>query len=276
MPIETVRGLEIYYETYGDPSRPSLLIIPGLGDPAGKCAWQADALADAFHILVPDNRGAGRSSQPPPGYTTADMAADTAALLDALGIGRTHVFGFSLGGMVAQQLALARPELVDRLALGCTTAGGALAFSPDDRVTAAMVSPQSTGDRYRDYLAGAWVSCSPAFIEQNPDTLAQLAALSARFPQTAEGYAGQIQAALTHDVAERVGGLRPPVLVMHGDADQLIPLENGLALARAVPGAELILYPGAGHLFFIEAAEAVNRDLRRFFLTSGPAADGWR
>lgn len=266
-------GLTIHYETAGDPAHPPLLIIAGLGDPAGKCAWQAAELADEYFVITPDNRGAGRSDQPPPGYTTADMAGDTAALLDHLGVQAANVFGFSLGGMVAQQLALARPDLVGRLVLGCTTAGGALSVSPEDRVTEAMVNPRSTGDRYADYLAGAWVSCSPGFMVEQPDALQALAELSARFPQSPQGYAGQIQAALAHDVAGRIAHLRLPVLVMHGDADRLIPVENGLALARTIPGAKLILYPGAGHLFFVEQAAAANRDLREFFRSSGPAAE---
>lgn len=269
----TINGLTIYYETFGDPANPPLLIIPGLGDPTGKCAWQSADLAADYYVIVPDNRGAGRSDQPPPGYTVDDMATDAAALMDALGIRAANVFGFSLGGMVAQGLALNRPDLVARLALGCTTAGGALGFAPEDRVSETLVNPPTTGDRYRDYLAGAWVSCSPRFIDEQPATVEALAELSARFPQTSEGYAGQIQAALAHDVADRISSLRLPVLVMHGDADVLIPVENGLALARAIPGARLILYPGAGHLFFVEEAAAVNQDLRDFFGTSGPAAD---
>lgn len=265
MPIETLNDTAIYYETHGDPTNPPLLIIPGLGDTTGKCGWQLDTLPETFHVVTLDNRGAGRSAQPPPGYGTADMAGDAAALLDHLGLRAANVFGFSLGGMVAMQLALRRPDLVSRLALGCTTAGGALSFEPGDRVTDAITNPQTTGDRYRDYLAGIWMSCSSEFVAQNPETITALANLSAQFPPTPVGYGGQVMAALGHDVAAEVGRLAMPVLVMHGDADVLIPVENGLALARTIPGAQLILYPGAGHLFFVEEAPAVNRDLLRFF-----------
>ncbi len=266
MPTILINDIDIYYEDQGDPANPPLLIIPGLGDPTAKCVWQSDALADGFRVIVLDNRGAGRSSNPAPGYTTALMADDAAALLDHLGITASNVFGFSLGGMVALNLALRRPDLVRRLALGCTTAGGDLAFSPDDRVMTTMVNPLSTGDRYRDYLDGVWLSCSQSFVDENPETIDRLAEITVRFPQTPEGYVGQLQAVLSHDVAADVGTLDLPVLVMHGDADVLIPLENGLALARGIPGAELIIYPGAGHLFFLEEAEAVNQALQKFFL----------
>ena len=265
MPITHLNGVDIYYELHGEPDASPLLIIPGLTDATLKCGWQTEALADDFHVIVLDNRGAGRSTQPTPGYTVVDMAADAAALLEHLGLSQVNVFGFSLGGMIALNLAVRRPDLVGRLALGCTTAGGDLWYSPEDRVMANLVSPPTTGDRVQDYLNGVWMSCSNAFVEEHPETIQALMELGSRYPQTADGYAGQMQAVLAHDVVRDLAGLKMPVLVMHGDADLMIPLENGLALARAVPDAELILYPGAGHLFFIEEAAAVNEDLRAFF-----------
>lgn len=270
MPTVKLNDIAIYYETSGDPVAPPLMIIAGLGDTAGKCAWQSEPLAQQFYVITFDNRGVGRSAPLPPGYSTLAMAGDAAALLDHLSVRRANVFGFSLGGMIAQQLALTRPDLVGRLALGCTTAGGALWHPPDDLTSAALANPTSSGDAYQDYLAGTWMSFSPAFPAENPEIIRELAELSAHFPQDAGSYRGQIEAALSHDVAASISSLAMPVLVLHGELDRLIPLANGLDLARAIPGAELIVYPDAGHLFFIEQAETVNHDLEHFFLARGP------
>lgn len=265
MTITHVNGIDLYYETFGDPANPLLVIVPGLGDAVGKCSWQTADLARDYYLIVPELRGSGRSSTPTASYSTADMGADIAALLDSLGVSAADVFAFSLGGMAALHLALDRPDLVGRLALGCTTAGGELSFSPKDDVLLALFNPSGTGDRRADYLAGVWISCSPEFIDDNPEAVAELGDLATEVEQTADGYAGQLQAVQGHDVVGRLGTLDLPVLVMHGDADLMVPFENGRALAEAIPGAQLVRYAGAGHLFFVEQAEQVNADLRRFF-----------
>lgn len=266
MPTLTNRQPHIYYETLGDAAQPPLLIVAGISDYTAKCHWQASDLSDDFYVILFDNRGAGRSGTPQPGYTMDDMADDASAVLDALDIAAAHVFGFSMGGMIAQHFVLSHPQRVRRLVLGCTTAGGALAVHPEEQVVAALMNPQSTGDRRRDFYAGMWISLSDGCITGQPDAVERLAELAAENPQTVIGYAGQLQAVLSHDVAERLDEIRTPTLVLHGEADRLIPPENGRLLAAGIPGARFILYPDAGHLFFIEQATEVNRDIRRFLL----------
>lgn len=254
----------IYYETAGDAARPPLLIIAGITDSIAKCEWQAMDLAADFHVITFDNRGAGRSATPPAGYSMSDMAGDAAAVLAALGVQAAHVFGFSMGGMIALHLALDYPHLVGRLVLGCTTAGGRLSVRPQDLVMTALLNPEGSGDNRQDFYDRLWISLSDPCIAEQPAVVARLADLAAGNPQTPLGYAGQLQAVLTHDVADRLDRLRTPTLVLHGAADRLIPVENGRLLAASVPGARLIVYPGAGHLFFVERAAEVNRDIRDF------------
>jgi pimeloyl-ACP methyl ester carboxylesterase len=182
-----------------------------------------------------------------------------------LGIDSANVFGFSMGGMIALHLVLRHPERVKRLILGCTSGGGRLAIPPDAPVIESLVNPVSSGDRYDDFINGMWVSISDSFCESNPDTVEQLAQLAANNPQTPEGYTSQMQAILNHDMADRLGEIRVPVMVLHGDSDRLMPPENGRLLAANISGARLILYPGAGHMFFIEQSARVNRDIRDFF-----------
>ncbi len=264
MPYLTIRDLRFYYETVGDPAAPPLLIISGLSDFTAKCEWQTADLAQEFFVITFDNRGAGRSSSPMPGYTVRDMADDTAGLLGALGITSAHVFGFSLGGMIAQNLALNYPDLVQRLVLGCTTAGGRLTVLPDDQVYNFLTNPVRSGDRRQDFYDGKWVSVGAKCEVEQPDVIERLADLAVANPQEASGYMGQIQAVLSHDVADRMDGITMPALVLHGEQDRFIPAANGRLLAENIPGARLILYPDAGHLFFIEQAETVNRDIARF------------
>lgn len=271
MPIARVNDSDIYYETTGDPANPALLVISGIADYTAKCAWQTQALDDAFHVIYYDNRGAGRSTQPPPGYTMVDLADDAAALLDHLEIDRANVFAFSMGGMIALNLAIRHPSRIERLALGCTSAGGRLTVNPDSDVMQAMLNSISCGDPRQDYLNGAWISLSEATLDERPGLVGVLADIAADNRQTPMGYAGQLQAILSHDVADQLARIQMQVLVMHGAQDRLIPVENGRLLAAGIPGARFVCYGEAGHLFFIERAADVNRELLTFFLEEARA-----
>lgn len=264
MPTLTIDKSSFYYETAGDPDAPPLLIVTGITDYTAKAAWQMAALANEFYVVTFDNRGSGRSAPIPEGYTTADMADDAASVLAALGIASAHVFGFSMGGMIALNLVLNYPDRVGRLVLGCTSAGGAYWTRPDPQVIHALISPADGGDPRQDYYNGNWISLSDGFAAQRPDVVERLADISIANPQTPAGRAAQLQAILSHDVTASLGDIHHPALILHGDADRLIPPENGRILARQLPNAEFILYPGAGHLFFVERADEVNRDIGRF------------
>lgn len=265
MPIATANNQQIYYETRGNPANPPLLIISGITDYTAKAEWQAADLSSQFFVILFDNRGAGRSLAAKSGYTIADMADDTVGLVEGLGIDSAYVFGFSMGGMIALELVLRYPHRVRRLALGCTTAGGRLFVQPDEWALRELSLPVRSGDRRRDYLNGLWLSVSDRYVAEQPEVVDRLADIAAANPQTPLGYAGQFQAVLTHDVADRLGEIAVPTLILHGGADKMIPVENGRILAANIPGARLVIYPEAGHLFFIEEARAVNEEILRFF-----------
>ncbi len=267
MPIVSANGIEIYYETTGSPDAPPLLLITGITGYAKDWFMQVPALQEEFFVITFDNRGAGRSSQPGPGYTMVDMANDTAVLLDALNVPQAFVFGISMGGMIALNLAVHHAQKVKRLALGCTTAGGASAILPDAKVITAMTVP-SSGDLRQDFYNNLWFILAPDTIENDPRLVEQLADHAGKNPQTPTGFMGQYQALATHDVVGALADISVPTLVMHGDLDVLIPMENGRLLAEQIPGAEFKIYPNTGHLFFVEQADPVNGDLLKFFLPS--------
>ncbi|MEW5989214.1 MAG: alpha/beta fold hydrolase, partial [Chloroflexota bacterium] len=256
MPIAPVNGIEIYYETAGDPAAPPLLLITGLSSYTEGWFAQVFDLSRDFYVIYYDNRGAGRSTQPPAGYTLADMADDAAGLLDTLGMASAYVFGISQGGMIAQHLALRHPQRVRKLVLGCTTAGGASMIPPSLDVAIALLAPRSS-DRGQDFLTALWFLAAPEFASRDPQSLRKLVKVSAENPQTEQGLYGQLQAMSHHDLDSELRRIQIPTLVMHGELDKLIPPENGRLLAAHIPHAQLKLYPDAGHLFMIERAAAV-------------------
>ncbi len=264
MPMVQANGIDVYYETAGSPSAPPVLLIQGLTGYTKGWFAQIPELARDFYVISFDNRGAGKSTPSAPGYVMRDFADDSAALLDALEIARAYVFGISMGGMIGLNLALHYPEKIEKLALGCTTAGGPALTAMDEKVLSAMIAP-STGDGRQDFYRDLWFLIGPEAQKECPQIIEQLADAAAENPQTEIGFMGQLQASATHNVVDALPDLQMPVLVLHGDVDAMFPISNAHHLADNIPNAELEIYPNAGHLFYAEQAEAVNQRLRSFF-----------
>ncbi len=266
MSFASVNGIQLFYKTYGNPRNPPLLLNAGLSGNNADWWAQVPAFEDDFYVITFDNRSAGQTTDPGPGYTMADMADDVAGLLDYLQIESAYVFGISMGGMIVQNLAIRHPHKVRQLALGCTQAGGVYSHMPQPEVLAHLMDTSSTGDPRQDILNGAWVLVADGYLEANQDVLQRWTEISANNPQTEAAYMAQMQAIATHDVYHQLSQLQMPTLVLHGTEDRLVPVENGRILANQIPHATLKLYPNTGHMFFWEAHDAVNADLRAFFL----------
>ncbi|MFN3596526.1 MAG: alpha/beta fold hydrolase [Rubricoccaceae bacterium] len=257
-------GVRLYYELHrpaGPPAEATpVVLVGGLGSGTWQWEQQVPALAAQRPVLVFENRGAGRSEAPPGPYTAAQLADDLAALLDALGLGRVHVAGASLGGFVAQEFALRYPERLDRLVLVATSAGGAahVPAAPADLALLFATDPDPAAQiRLRLPLA-----FTEAFLADSA-AVVRLVAQRLEHPQSAQGYLAQAAAGATFDAAGRVGRIAAPTFVAHGMADRLVPVANAHRLLEALPEAVLRLYPG-GHQFFVEAPEAFNEDLVAF------------
>lgn len=253
-------GARIHYEVHGG-GEPVLLIM-GLGSNAYGWYRSLPWLSERFQAIAFDNRGTGRSDVPEGAYTTAQMAADAAAVLDAVGHATAHVVGASLGGMIAQRFALNHPARVRSLVLVCTTPGGSNSVSASPDVMTGLV--QGGEDPSTVYRRNAWFLYGENTRTNHPERIEEDLALRSRIPTPPAGYLGQLQAAVGHDTFDELGSIAVPTLVIHGEADMLIPPENGKILASRIPGADLRLIPGAGHMLQADAGEAVRTAILEF------------
>ncbi|MCW3002420.1 MAG: alpha/beta fold hydrolase [Conexibacter sp.] len=252
MPHLTVNGLELFHQRRG--SGEPLLLIQGMsgthltwGDPF------LEAL-DGFDLVTYDHRGIGRSGRVEDPFSIVDLAQDAAALLDALGWESAHVLGISMGGMVAQELALRHPERIRTLTLGCTYCGGrGSALAPDttlQRLSAGMMS----GDNELAIRTAFEVNVSAGFAA-GEGAYEPFRAMAGALPAPVPVIMLQMQAIAGHDTSARLPSLAAPTLVIHGDEDQMLPVANGRLIASLVPGARLEILEGVGHIFWWEQPE---------------------
>ena len=235
--------MRLAWERRGE-GRP-VLLIQGLG--YGRWGWEpvADLLARELEVLLYDNRGIGESDAPPGPYTVEQLAADARQVLDEAGIERAHVLGTSLGGMVAQELALAAPGRVDRLVLVCTTAGGPESFPMPEQTVKLMTG----GATLRQFVENA--------LAPDPDEAIaeRILAHRERTAQPLEAWTAQAAAGATFDALHRIEAIAAPTLVLHGTEDAVVDPRNADLLAERIAEARVELFPGGGHLFFWEQPE---------------------
>jgi 3-oxoadipate enol-lactonase len=250
MPVASVGEVELDYERSG--SGPPLLLIMGMSGTA--LHWGEsflDALRADFDVIAYDHRGVGASSRLEGPITIVQMADDALGLLDALGIDAVHVVGISMGGMVAQELALAHPERVSTLTLGCTYCGGPGSSLMAPEVALRMRDARRSGDREQAVRASWEANISPALAD-DAATYAAYSEVSRQRSVAIPVILAQIGAIDDHDTSARLSELAMPTLVIHGTADQVLPVENGHLVASLIPGSRLEIFDGVGHLFFWE------------------------
>ncbi|MEQ1699303.1 MAG: alpha/beta hydrolase [Ilumatobacteraceae bacterium] len=254
MPTVHVNGIDIQYELQG--SGPRLLVCNGSGSTIAAAKPMIDKLAAHFEVLIHDQRCLGGTTITATVPTMADYAADAAALLDHVGWATARVFGISFGGMVAQEFAVTWPQRVERLALLCTSPGGAGGSSfPLHTVPSLPVEEQQ---RLRLHLADS--RYDEAFLAAHPfdQMLVDLATAGRAAPKTDEqlrGEALQLEARSHHDVWDRLGAIACPTLVTCGEFDALAPPANSEAIASRIAGSELRRYQG-GHAFVWQDRQA--------------------
>ena len=262
MPMAQLGALTLHYQVQGK-GEPLLLIM---GYRGSSFMWGEEflaLLARHFRVIIFDNRGTGLSDKPDTAYTIGMMADDAAALLTALGLPRACVFGVSMGGMIAQELALRYSRRVKRLILGCTSCGGPQAVTAAPEVLSQFLAPP--GVPREEALCRQWsVIFSPSFITQHPQFLERLTRQALAYPTPFHTAVRQMRAMQRFNTYGRLGQILLPTLILTGDQDVLVPPGNSLLLTQKIPGATRCHIAGAGHGFFWEAPDRVTALLQAF------------
>jgi 3-oxoadipate enol-lactonase len=269
MPVLHRASHFLHYDTAGDRKRPPLLLIMGLAVSSRAWGRLPELLSRDFYVLTFDNRGTGRSARTGFAYRMRDLADDAAAVIEAAGLPSAHVFGISMGGMIAQELALRHPERVRSLALGATFASFRKGHRASLRQSLDLVA-LNLGFTAAERVARLLVSAE--WEARNPG--GALEWIRGAEPAGFRLALAQLLAVARHHTLERLANIRAPTLVITGDADRLVPPHNSEVLAQLIPGARLLVLPGAGHCFPLEREEETMRALREHFLASESAPLG--
>jgi 3-oxoadipate enol-lactonase len=257
MPFVENKGARIYWDEQG--SGEPLLLIMGLSYPSYMWHRSRPILAKRFRTLALDNRGVGQSDAPPGVYSMALMASDAAAVLDAAGIESVHVFGVSMGGMIAQEFALQYPHRVRSLILGCTAAGGPHAVQAEPEALQALlrrdVAPEESKEAIIPFIYDA---ATPR------ERIDEDMAIRMKWYPTAQGYRGQLQGIFGWEAYSRIAQITVPTLVIHGQNDRLVPPANSRLIAEKMPGAKVVLIPNASHIFETDQPAAARQAILEF------------
>ncbi|MEM7007728.1 MAG: alpha/beta fold hydrolase [Thermodesulfobacteriota bacterium] len=253
MPIATVNGVNINYEIHGDGN--AVVLIGGLGSQLQSWATQVPIYSQYFKVIVFDNRGSGKSDKPEPGYSTQDMADDTAELMSELGIDSAHIVGKSMGGMIGQWLAINHPQKVQKLVMGCSSA------SRDEvgneilkmgREIATKIGPKAV------WLMALYLGYTREYIEENIGSIKQVMSSVPEDPQALQGYIGQSYACEGHNTVSKLPQISAKTLVMLGENDLIASPRRSKQLSELIPNSELKIFPAVGHGFWRECQHEVD------------------
>ena len=261
MPYKQFDGLNIYYEVHGQGS--PLVMIRGLGSNLDHWYAQAPTFAQYYKVIMFDNRGIARSSDLGGDYTVPMMAADTIGLMDALDLEQAYVIGFSMGGMIAQELAINHPNRIRGLVLVCTHCGGTEQIEPSPEV-AALFKEMIYEATPEAKVKAASTLFDRQTLEHCPEILNEYSKVWLKHPARPEILIKQSQAVLKHDTFSRLQKITAPTLVLAGSSDLLIPSANSKILAERIPGAELRVIAGGGHEILVEQPVLCNEAILDF------------
>jgi 3-oxoadipate enol-lactonase len=249
------RGAPVYWQAHG--RGPALVLINGFS--ASGRMWPRQWLRNLeqqFRVITLDNRGSGFSRDADSPFSIADMADDTAAMLDEAEVPRAAVFGISMGGMIAQEVTLRHPERVESLVLAASRPPNPAFIPPSMQTRWVMVRPPRPGMPLRDYFDRLWAySAAPGFAEAHPEVMDELTRQTLERPAPRAALISQSRAMAAWGHSARLRDIRVPTLVIHGRLDRLSPVENGRALAATIPGARYVELDDVGHLIPQEAPQ---------------------
>jgi 3-oxoadipate enol-lactonase len=262
MPFARNATVKLHWESFGE--GPAVLLVAGQGMTVEGWWATIPVLARSLRVIAFDHRDTGRSGRMPWPYSVAQMAQDAVTVLDAAGERRAHVYGISLGSLVAQEVALRHPDRVQSLVLGSSSAGGWAAYKPAASSFAQtfLVRAGTMGPEEAQWAAVPYTYAERTW-RSHPERIATDIARRLSSPPEPIAYLHQAAAVATHDAYERLNQMAAPTLVVHGEEDVFIPPANALVLAEKIPGAQLRLWPNAGHMYIIDEPRA-DEEIARF------------
>jgi pimeloyl-ACP methyl ester carboxylesterase len=262
MPFARNGTVKLHWESFGE--GPAVLLVAGQGTTVDGWWATIPVLARSFRVIAFDNRDTGRSSRVPWPYSVAQMAHDAVVVLNAAGEQRAHVYGISLGGLVAQEVALQHPDRVQALVLGASSAGGFAAYWSSSFAQTFLVRAGTMGPEEAQWAAVPYAYADKTRRLHPERIVADIAHRVSSLPEPL-AYLHQAAAVATHDAYERLNQMAVPTLVVHGEQDVFVPPANALVLAERIPGARLQLWPDAGHVYTIDEPQA-DWEIARFLL----------
>jgi pimeloyl-ACP methyl ester carboxylesterase len=267
MPTKTANNINIYYEIHG--SGAPLVLISGLGYNQWQWHKMVPGLAEHFQVITFDNRGVGQTDAPAGPYSAALLAADTVGLLRELGLPKAHVMGHSMGGFIAQEMALSYPEMVDKLILASTNFGGPRHQPITQEAMAVLMDV--TSDPVTRFKNGLVVSTAPGWSENNAAMIDEWLQWRVANPINPVAYQAQmaIGLGLLSEAAcfeHRLADIQSPTLILFGAHDKVVPPGNADLLAAKIPHSTVHILPNAGHFFPIETPEEANEAVVKFLI----------
>lgn len=257
--------MHLHYETHG--AGEPLLLIPGFASGAWNWFRQIDDLAKNFKVITFDPRGIGKSKAENEGelenLSMNAFADDVLHILDELDIEKAHILGASFGGFVAQTFALNFSDRLGKLILACTSFGGAHHVPPDLEILMAFAATDgmNTSERIRKFMIPAF---TPEFVAEFPETVEKVCELRENSVVPEKVYTAQLTTATTFDYKDRVREIENETLIITGNNDKVVPVQNSINLAEKMPNARLEIIENGSHLFFVENAAEFNRKIKEF------------
>lgn len=262
MPILKANQIKLNYEIKGE--GPPLTMIMGMSCSLRQWQWMTDKLSETFQVITFDNRGAGLSDKPDIEYSTELMAKDIRSLLNQLGINKSHIFGISFGGMIAQRFALMFPEMTDCLVLGATMPS--FDRFPPSSATIESLQKSSLAPVPDSVQIVMELFFTQDFLQSRPEDAAKIKEImiKEKNEQSLDILYRQMGAAMAHNLLEDVQKIKAPTLVICGDEDLIAPVENSRFLSSEIPNSKLIEFPGGHHAFWIERADKACEAIKGF------------
>jgi pimeloyl-ACP methyl ester carboxylesterase len=261
MPTTQVGSQTIYYDDLG--AGHPLVLLTGGG--ASRLNWwkQINPFAAKYRVINMDNRDAGDSALATGPYTIADMAEDTAGVIKNLELGPSHLVGISMGGFISMELAIHHPELVEKLVLVSTGAGGAVRVQAQPEMLTLLMWNEK--DEFETRTRRVYTAfAAKGYMAAHPEDLDRVAKDAMAKPMSPESFQRQLGAVIAHDASDRLDKITAPTLIIHGQDDPLMPYANGQYLAEHIRGARHSTFPGVGHFPPLEATERFNREVIEF------------